>query len=219
MPPFTADDLITCYRCGLFPMSETRWDLDFHLVDPARRGILPLAGFHVPGRLARTVRADLYEVRVDTAFEAVVLACAQASPQRQETWISQPIETLYGELFDRGVCHSVETWRNDQLVGGLYGVSLGAVFFGESMFARERDASKVALVHLVGRLIIGGYRLLDTQFVNDHLTQFGVQEIARADYLERLSTALNAEGSFYELAAAGAAGAGAVALQAITQAS
>jgi leucyl/phenylalanyl-tRNA--protein transferase len=216
MAGFTADDLIECYRRGVFPMAETRSDREFFLVDPARRGVLPLAGFHVPARLARRVRADPFEIRIDTAFAEVVAACAQATPQREETWISRPIERLYGELFSRGVCHSVEAWRDGRLVGGLYGVSIGAAFFGESMFSRETDASKVALVHLVGRLIVGGYELLDTQFVNDHLTQFGVLDIAKADYHTRLDAALQARGDFYELAAGAC---GAVVLQAITQAS
>ena len=216
MAGFTADDLIECYRRGVFPMAETRSDREFFLVDPARRGVLPLARFHVPARLTRTVRSDPFEIRIDSAFAEVVAACAQATPQREETWISRPIEHLYGELFARRVCHSVEAWRDGRLVGGLYGVSIGAAFFGESMFSRQRDASKVALVHLVGRLIVGGYALLDTQFVNDHLTQFGVEDIAKADYHARLDAALAGRGDFYELAAG--TGGGTV-LQAITQAS
>jgi leucyl/phenylalanyl-tRNA--protein transferase len=220
---FTADDLIDCYRRGVFPMAETRGDASFYLVDPARRGVLPLKGFHVPRRLARTVRADPYEVRVDSAFAEVVTACAQPSAGRTETWINRPIERLYSELFRRGRAHSVECWEGGKLAGGLYGVSIGAAFFGESMFSTARDASKVALVHLVARLIVGGYRLLDTQFINDHLTQFGVEEIARETYQERLGAALEAEGDFYALGARGVAGAGAargtVALQAISQAS
>lgn len=216
MAGFTADDLIECYRRGVFPMAETRSDREFFLVDPARRGVLPLSGFHVPARLGRTVRSDPFEMRVDTAFAEVVAACAQATPQREETWISRPIERLYGELFARGVCHSVEAWRDGRLVGGLYGVSIGAAFFGESMFSRATDASKVALVHLVGRLIVGGYGLLDTQFANDHLTQFGVQDVAKADYHARLDAALERRGDFYELAAGAC---GAAVLQAITQAS
>lgn len=217
MSGFTADDLIDCYRRGVFPMSETRTDQDFFLVDPERRGVLPLQGFHVPRRLARTVRADLYEVRLDTAFAEVVAGCAAAGKGRTETWISRPIEYLYGELFARGVCHSVEAWSEGRLVGGLYGVSIGGAFFGESMFSRARDASKVALVHLVGRMIAGGYRLLDTQFVNEHLTQFGVEEIPRAEYRRRLTAALSAEASLYVLGADAARGADV--LQPITQAS
>lgn len=218
MSGFTADDLITCYRRGVFPMSESRTDQDFFLVDPERRGVLPLRGFHVPRRLARTVRSDLYEVRLDTAFAEVVAGCAATGAGRTETWISRPIEHLYGELFERGVCHSVETWMEGRLVGGLYGVSIGGAFFGESMFSRARDASKVALVHLVGRMIAGGYRLLDTQFVNEHLTQFGVEEIPRTEYRRRLAAALKTDASLYVLGAAAAAR-GADVLQPITQAS
>ena len=217
MSGFTAEDLIDCYRRGVFPMSETRTDHDFFLVDPTRRGVLPLQGFHIPRRLARTVRADLYEVRLDTAFAEVVAGCAAVGKGRTETWISRPIEHLYGELFERGVCHSIEAWLEGRLVGGLYGVSIGGAFFGESMFSRARDASKVALVHLVGRMIAGGYRLLDTQFVNEHLTQFGVEEIPRAEYRRRLAAALTTEASLYVLGADAARGADV--LQPITQAS
>jgi leucyl/phenylalanyl-tRNA--protein transferase len=200
-------------------MAETRSDRDFFLIEPQRRGVLPLERFHVPRRLARTVRKDPYEIRIDSAFGEVVAACAETSPWRagrSETWISRPIETLYGDLFDRGFAHSIETWLDDRLVGGLYGVSIGAAFFGESMFSRERDASKVALVHLVGRLIVGGYRLLDTQFVNDHLTQFGVEDIAKADYKARLAKALAASARFSALPLQAC---GADVLQAITHAS
>lgn len=218
MSGFTADDLISCYRSGVFPMAETRTDQDFFLVDPTRRGVIPLDRFHIPRRLARTVRADVYEVRLDTAFEQVVAGCAAAGKGRTETWISRPIEDLYGELFRRGVCHSVEAWKDGALVGGLYGVSLGRAFFGESMFSRARDASKVALVHLVGRMIAGGYILLDTQFVNEHLTQFGVEEIPRSEYRVRLAAALEGEASLYALGG-GVAARGADVLQPITQAS
>jgi leucyl/phenylalanyl-tRNA--protein transferase len=149
-------------------------------------------------------------VRVDTAFAKVVEACAQAAPDRPETWINLQIEELYGELFARGAAHSVECWRNGELVGGLYGVSLHGAFFGESMFSRARDASKVALVHLVARLIVGGYVLLDTQFMTEHLAQFGTEEISRAQYHQRLGRALAVEGDFYALGggAGSVAGAG-----------
>jgi leucyl/phenylalanyl-tRNA--protein transferase len=220
---FTADDLLECYRRGVFPMAETRSDQDFYLVDPPQRGILPLDAFHVPKRLARTVRAGRYEVRVDTAFADVVAACAQPGKGRTETWISLPIERMYGDLFALGSAHSVECWKGGALVGGLYGVSIGGAFFGESMFSKARDASKVALIHLVARLIVGGYRLLDSQFINDHLTQFGVQEISRDDYQQRLARALTADGDFYgadgDGAAAGGLDCGTDVLQAISQAS
>jgi leucyl/phenylalanyl-tRNA--protein transferase len=216
MGVFGADDLLDCYRRGVFPMAETRKDDSFFLVEPARRGVLPLKGFHVPRRLARRVRGDPFEIRLDTAFSTVVALCAEGAPGRWETWINAPIERLYADLFARGHAHSVEAWRDGNLVGGLYGVSIGGAFFGESMFSRATDASKVALVHLVGRLIAGGYRLLDTQFVNDHLTQFGVEDIAKADYRLRLAEALKASGDFFALDRQARGG---VVLQAITQAS
>ncbi len=216
MRGFTVEDLIECYRQGVFPMSEARKDDEIFLVDPARRGVIPLKGFHVPARLARTVRQDHFDVRVDTAFAEVVAACAEPTPGRVETWISGPIEQLYGALYRRGLCHTIECWKDDVLVGGLYGVSIGGVFFGESMFSRARDASKVALVHLVARLIAGGYRLLDAQFITDHLTQFGAQEISRTEYRRRLKQALAVEGDYFALdrqngggSPEGAAGAGA----------
>jgi leucyl/phenylalanyl-tRNA---protein transferase len=241
---FTADHLIACYRRGVFPMADARGDDRIFLIDPERRGVLPLVGFHVPRRLARTVRSDLYEVKVDTAFAAVVEACAEAQDDRPDTWINRPIQRLYEELHRRGQAHSVECWKDGVLLGGLYGVSLGRAFFGESMFSRARDASKVALVHLVAGLIRNGYQLLDTQFTTDHLTQFGVEEIDRDDYRGRLGAALAggavgaaagggaAEGGGVVAVSAGpgstvtfglgfgaAAGGGAGALQAISQAS
>jgi leucyl/phenylalanyl-tRNA--protein transferase len=194
---FDAEDLLECYARGVFPMADSRDDEELFLVDPERRGVLPLDRFHVPRRLARTVRADLYEVRFDTAFDAVVAACAEPRPGHPETWINTPIRQLYGRLHRMGRAHSVECWSGDELVGGLYGVSLRAAFFGESMFSRARDASKVALVHLVARLITGGYRLLDTQFLTEHLTQFGTEEISRVDYRRRLARALALEARFH----------------------
>ncbi|HWA61223.1 MAG TPA: leucyl/phenylalanyl-tRNA--protein transferase [Caulobacteraceae bacterium] len=213
---FTADDLLACYRRGVFPMADARHDERVFLVDPARRGVIPLGGFHVSRRLARTIRADRFEVRIDTAFEAVIDACAAPRPGRLETWINGPIQTLCQQLHQRNMAHSVECWREGRLVGGLYGVSVGAAFFGESMFSLERDASKVALAHLVGRLRCGGYRLLDAQFITDHLASFGAVEISRADYMLRLADALGQRADFrrLDLQAPGAA-----ALQAISQAS
>jgi leucyl/phenylalanyl-tRNA--protein transferase len=199
MPAFDARDLLDCYARGVFPMADAREDARVFLIDPERRGVMPLAGFHVPRRLARTVRAEPFEVRVDTAFHDVVLACAASGPGRTETWINRPIERLYLELFELGHAHSVECWSGAELVGGLYGVSLKGAFFGESMFSRRRDASKVALVHLVARLIGGGFRLLDAQFMTDHLSQFGAQEISRAAYHRRLTEALTVEADFYAL--------------------
>jgi leucyl/phenylalanyl-tRNA--protein transferase len=170
---------------------------------------------HVSKRLARTVRADPYEIRTDTAFHQVVLACAAPGPERTETWINHTIEALYVRLHELGFAHSVECWKDGELVGGLYGVSLQGAFFGESMFSRARDASKVALTHLVARLIVGGYRLLDAQFMTDHLSQFGALEVSRTDYHRRLGRALATEGEFQRAGAM----AGAAALQVISQAS
>jgi len=195
--PFDWRDLVDCYTRGVFPMADTRRDSRVFLVDPEWRGVLPLESFHVPRRLARTVRADAFQVRVDTAFPAVLEACAKARAGREDTWINRPIQALYNELFAHGLAHSVECWRDGVLAGGLYGVSLGAAFFGESMFSDARDASKVALVHLVARLNVGRYALLDTQFLTEHLSQFGVLEIARADYRRQLGAALEREGDFY----------------------
>jgi leucyl/phenylalanyl-tRNA--protein transferase len=213
---FSVDDLIACYQRGVFPMADARDDERIFLIDPDRRGVIPLQGFHVPHRLARTVRSQAYQVRVDTAFEAVIEACAEARPGRTETWINTPIQALYGELYARGLAHSVECWAGGDLVGGLYGVTLGAAFFGESMFSLARDTSKIALTHLVARLIAGRYQLLDTQFLTGHLSQFGAQDIPRAHYRKRLVQALAGDADFYRLPAYAD---GASVLQAISQAS
>ncbi len=181
-------------------MADARADRRFFLVDPPRRGVLPLDGFHLSRRLARTVRGDRFEVRIDTAFDLVVENCAAPRPGHPETWISHSIQTLYAQLFARGLAHSVEAWSRDRLVGGLYGVALGGAFFGESMFSLERDASKVALAHLVARLLSGGYTLLDTQFTTGHLESFGAVEISRAAYHERLAAALQTDADFLRLA-------------------
>ena len=173
-------------------MGEARDDPRIFLVEPEQRGIIPLDRFHVPTRLKRTVRADSVTVRVDTAFDAVLDACAASGPGREDSWINAPIRRLYIELNARGQAHSIECWRDETLVGGLYGVTLGGAFFGESMFSRERDASKIALVHLVARLIAGGYMLLDAQFQTDHLSQFGTREIERESYQAMLGMALYA---------------------------
>ena len=219
MAEFDASDLLDCYARGVFPMADAPEDARVFLIDPERRGVIPLDRFHVPRRLARTVRGDPFEVRVDTAFHEVVLACAAAGPGRTETWINRPIEQLYVELHAHGFAHSVECWSEGRLVGGLYGVSLRGAFFGESMFSRMRDASKVALTHLVARLIAGGYMLLDAQFMTEHLAQFGAEEIERLEYHRRLGRALAAEGDFYALGGAAEAVPGRLALQLITQAS
>ena len=216
MQSFDVDDLIACYRRGVFPMAEARNDETIFLIDPDLRGIVPLDMFHVPRRLARTVRSDRYDVRIDSAFAEVIGGCARPGPGRTETWISHPIQNLYQEMFLRGLAHSVECWRDGCLVGGLYGVCIGGAFFGESMFSKERDASKIALVHLVGRLRAGGFGLLDTQFLTPHLAQFGTREIPRAAYRAQLELALDAASDFFRMPAYAP---GEAVLQAISQAS
>ena len=188
--------LLKAYAYGVFPMARQRSDEELYFVSPEERGILPLNSFHVPRRLARTVRSDHFTVRIDSAFHDVITSCAQAAPDREESWINAQIVSLYSQLHRMGRAHSVECWRDNGLVGGLYGVSLGGAFFGESMFSRERDASKVALVHLVARLKAGGFTLLDAQFLTEHLAQFGAIAIPRQDYLELLARALNETADF-----------------------
>ncbi|CAN5700769.1 leucyl/phenylalanyl-tRNA--protein transferase [soil metagenome] len=216
MDTFGPAELLNCYARGVFPMADARGDDAVFLIDPERRGVIPLADFHLSKRLARTVRGDPFEVRIDTAFSEVVAACAASKPGRVETGINGPIESLYAELFEIGHAHSVECWLGDEMVGGLYGVSLEGAFFGESMFSTRTDASKVALVHLVARLLAGGFVLLDAQFMTEHLAQFGTEEISRAAYRRRLGKALGAAGEFQRLPAATT---GAAALQVISQAS
>jgi leucyl/phenylalanyl-tRNA--protein transferase len=208
MADFDARDLLDCYARGVFPMADAREDARVFLIDPERRGVIPFSDFHVSRRLARTVRAEPFEIRADSAFHEVVLACAASGPGRTQTWINRPIERLYVQLHQLGFAHSLECWQGDRLVGGLYGVSLNGAFFGESMFSRERDASKVALVHLVARLLAGGYRLLDAQFMTEHLAQFGAEEISRRDYHRRLKEAMAVEGDFYAIGSALGAGTG-----------
>lgn len=189
-PVITPEIMLRAYAAGIFPMAESADDPGLFWVEPEERGVIPLGGFHLPSRLARTVRSDRFEIRVDSDFEAVIAACAEARPDRPDTWINTRIREIYGELFRLGHVHSVECWREERLVGGLYGLSLGGAFFGESMFHRETDASKVALIHLVARLRRGGYRLLDAQFQTSHLAQFGTQEVPRASYQRQLEAAV-----------------------------
>jgi len=189
--------LLRAYALGIFPMAERRDDDEVYWVDPERRGIIPLERFHLPRRLGRTIRQGRFDIRCDSNFDSVVEACAEPDFGRSETWINGPIRRLSSQLFALGYGHSVECWRKDELVGGLYGIGLGGAFFGESMFSRERDASKVALAHLVLRLRLGGFRLLDTQFITQHLAQFGAVELARADYRRLLAEALSAKAQFY----------------------
>jgi len=196
----TPEVLLKAYACGIFPMAESADDPALYWIEPERRGVIPLDRFHVPDRLARTVRTNRYTVRVDRDFDAIIAGCAQPAPGRSRTWINGRIENLYRKLYERGDCHTVEVYDGDALVGGLYGVSLGRAFFGESMFHRARDASKVALVHLVARLKAGDYRLLDTQFVTEHLRTFGAVEVTRPAYHKLLDAALVGEGNFAALA-------------------
>jgi leucyl/phenylalanyl-tRNA--protein transferase len=188
--------LLRAYSVGIFPMAESRNDEEIHWIDPDYRGILPLEDFHIPRSLRRLLRRGTFEVSCDTAFAQVIRGCASPGPGRRDTWINPTIEKLYCDLHDMGFAHSVECRRDGVLVGGLYGVALGAAFFGESMFSRAANASKVALIHLVGRLRKGGFSLLDTQFETPHLRQFGVLEITREDYRARLSSAVRTAAQF-----------------------
>jgi leucyl/phenylalanyl-tRNA---protein transferase len=196
----TPEVLLKAYACGIFPMAESAEDPALYWIEPEHRGIIPLDRFHVPNRLARTVRSSRFMVVVDRDFDAVVDGCSQPMRGRTRTWINARIRSLYRKLYERGDCHTVEVYEGGDLVGGLYGVSLGRAFFGESMFHRARDASKVALVHLVARLKAGHYRLLDTQFVTEHLRMFGAIEVSRPAYHKLLDAALVGEGNFGALA-------------------
>jgi leucyl/phenylalanyl-tRNA---protein transferase len=192
----TSEVLLKAYACGIFPMAESAEDPALYWIEPERRGILPLERFHVPARLARTLRGDRFRVICDRDFDAVIDGCAAPKPGRGRTWINARIRKLYRDLFDGGHCHTVEVYDGDALVGGLYGVSLAGAFFGESMFHRARDASKIALVHLVARLRAGNFALLDTQFVTDHLQMFGAIELSRRQYHRLLERALGDRGRF-----------------------
>lgn len=186
----TTDTLLTAYASGYFPMAESRDHPELYWFNPSRRGVLPLDDFHIPRSFRKYLRKQPFTIRVDADFEGVIRACADIARKSNETWINDDIIALYCELHHMGHAHSVESWRNNELVGGLYGVSLGGAFFGESMFSREAEASKVALVYLVELLCEAGYILCDTQFVNDHLLQFGVKEIAKRSYMTKLDKAL-----------------------------
>jgi leucyl/phenylalanyl-tRNA--protein transferase len=196
MSTITPQVLLKAYAAGVFPMAENAEDNTLYWVEPEFRGVLPLDGFHVPRSLRKTVRQKRFAIRTDTAFSEVIAGCAERTPARSSTWINRRIKALYTQLHKMGFCHSVEAWEKDRLCGGLYGVRIGAAFFGESMFSRETDASKVALVHLVARLNRGGFRLLDAQFINDHLKRFGAVEVTRRKYQQMLETALTAEADF-----------------------
>ncbi len=190
------DLLLKAYASGVFPMAESAEDPEVFWVRPETRGILPLDGFHVPRSLRKTIRQGHFEIRIDTDFAGVIDACAESRTGRRSTWINGPIREAYIELNRIGHAHSVEAWREERLVGGLYGVRLGSAFFGESMFSRETDASKVCLVYLVERLRARGFKLLDTQFTTDHLKRFGAVDLSRRRYGTLLAQALDANASF-----------------------
>ena len=202
MIEITPQVLLKAYSCGIFPMAESADDPALYWIEPQFRGVLPLGTVHIPKRLRRTIRQDTFEVRIDSTFDGVIAGCAASRPGRRSTWINKRIRQLYGELFELGACHTVETWLDGTLVGGLYGVQLKGAFFGESMFSRADDASKAALVHLAARLIEGGFTLLDTQFVTEHLRQFGTLEVPREEFHTLLEQALGVEGDFLRLSTA-----------------
>ncbi len=193
----TPDLVLRAYACGIFPMAEDADDPSLHWIEPKERGVIPLDGFHLPRRLARTVRSDRFTILIDQDFDRVITACAGARETGDRTWINGRIKALYRELFDLGHCHTVEAYLDGKLVGGLYGLALGAAFFGESMFHFATDASKVALVHLVARLKAGGFQLLDAQFQTSHLAQFGTMEIPRKRYRVLLDSAIGQEADFF----------------------
>src|SRR6201995_4063761 len=195
----TPEVLLRAYACGIFPMAESADDPTLFWVEPEMRGVIPLEGFRISSRLARTVRSDTFNVTVDSAFKGVIAGCAAPQKGREDTWINRRIRDLYGGLHALGHCHSVEVWQDGDLAGGLYGVNLGRAFFGESMFHRVRDASKVALVHLVARLIAGGFELLDTQYVTEHLKSFGAVEVPRRRYGALLDRAIAGNANFQAL--------------------
>jgi len=195
----TPQVLLKAYTCGIFPMAESADDPALYWIEPQHRGILPLDGVHVPRRLARTLRSTPFTIRTDTDIEGVIEGCAASRPGRRSTWINERIRGLYRDLYDLGHCHTVEVWDDDRLIGGLYGVALNGAFFGESMFSTARDASKIALMHLAARLAHGGFKLLDTQFVTDHLRQFGTVELNREEFHRLLETALDADADFARL--------------------
>lgn len=196
MTTITPQILLQAYAAGIFPMAETAEDNALYWVEPDERGIIPLRGLHISHSLRKQVRKQPFEVRIDTAFADVMAACAAKTATRKATWINQRIRTLYNQLHKMGCCHSVECWQDGKLVGGLYGVKIGAAFFGESMFSRVTDTSKVALVHLVARLNAGGFQLLDAQFMNPHLQALGAMPVSKSKYQELLAPALEGQANF-----------------------
>ena len=195
----TPELLLRAYAAGIFPMAETRNTQNVYWVSPKRRGVLPLENFHVPRRLKRTIRNCQFTVTCNTVFEEVVALCAESTKLRPDTWINPAIENAAKELHRLGHAHSIECWLKGNLIGGLYGISLRSAFFGESMFSRTNDASKIALVYLTARLKFGGFRLFDTQFMTDHLSQFGAKEISADEYLVQLDEALKYQAVFPEI--------------------
>lgn len=203
MTSITPQVLLQAYAAGVFPMAESASDPALYWVEPDERGVIPLQGFHISRSLRKRVKQQPFDIRIDTAFKDVIALCAAHSETRKETWINKRIIALYSQLHKMGCAHSVETWLDGELVGGLYGIRIGSAFFGESMFSRATDASKVALVHLVARLKFGGFTLLDAQFVNPHLLQFGTQAVAKADYHKLLEPALEKDADFFAFMADG----------------
>lgn len=197
MVDLTPELLLLAYASGVFPMADDRDDPTVQWIDPHQRGIMPLDRYHIPKSLGKIIRRGRFDVTANTAFERVIRACAESAPDRPRTWLNDPLIELYCTMHEMRYAHSVECWIDGRLVGGLYGLSLGSAFFGESMFSRERDASKVALVDLIERLNRGGYQLLDIQFVTDHLKRFGAIEIPRQAYQQRLQEAIRTDAVFY----------------------
>lgn len=195
--PITPQILLRAYAAGIFPMAESAEDNALYWVEPDNRGIIPLDGLHISRSLKKAVRRKQFDIRIDTDFPAVIAACAEKTPERKQTWINGRIRSLYTQLHKAGFCHSIECWKDGELVGGLYGVRLGAAFFGESMFSRATDASKVALVHLVARLNAGSFRLLDAQFINRHLERLGAVTVPKLDYQRLLEPLLGQQADFF----------------------
>jgi leucyl/phenylalanyl-tRNA--protein transferase len=198
MSTITPQILLKAYAAGIFPMAESAEDNALYWVEPEERGIFPLDGLHISRTLRKRIRQRRFDIRIDTAFQDVIAACAEKKPDRKTTWINQRIKSLYGQLYKMGCCHSVECWNGQELVGGLYGVRIGGAFFGESMFSRETDASKVALVHLVARLTAGGFHLLDAQFTTPHLESLGARTVSRADYHLLLERSIDQDAHFFK---------------------
>ncbi len=201
MNKITPELVLNAYAQGVFPMAESAVSSEVYWVDPKMRGIIPLNEFHLSRKLAKRIRQQPFDIKIDTAFTQVIAGCAasETSGNRKETWINEEIISLYSDLFDKGFVHTIECWQGNKIVGGLYGVSIAGAFCGESMFHRATDASKIALCYLVARLKKGGYHILDTQFITSHLAQFGAIEIPRQDYKKRLKQAMMMDGNFYSL--------------------